>query len=191
MQLLIVRHGESVDDVINAYGGWADFPLSNRGQLQLEGSAANIKGLNIPFEKILTSPLQRAQESAQILAKTLKLQVEVFEYLKERNTYGILSGMNKDEAKEKYPWLVEDYEKGGYVDGSEREDDIKSRVDKAYQLILKRPEQNLIIVTHGVFLKTFAYKVLGRQLTKKEDGGFMLLQTSPLNVLLQKGIEVS
>ena len=35
MKLLLVRHGESVDDLTDSYGGWADFPLTPKGHAQL------------------------------------------------------------------------------------------------------------------------------------------------------------
>ena len=83
MQLLLVRHGESEDDLINAYGGWADFHLTNNGKLQLTETAEHILKLNINFDKILASPLFRAKESAQIISDKLNVPVKIFEYLKE------------------------------------------------------------------------------------------------------------
>ena len=51
-------------------------------------------------------------------------------YVKERNTYGIMCGMVKEEAAKKYPWLVKAYKNDEYVDGSEREEDIKNRAKR-------------------------------------------------------------
>lgn len=192
MLLLLIRHGESEDDVLDAYGGWADFHLTKKGEQQINKTAEEIAKLNIKFNKILTSPLLRAQESAQIIATKLGIPLELFEYVKERNTYGLLCGMVKKEAKEKYPWLVEAYENDKYVDGSEREDDIKSRAKKAFELLKDMPEKNIAVLTHGVFLKAFLPTVLNKKLIKKSDGGFILLKVSPSNceVIAQNGIEV-
>lgn len=101
--------------------------------------------------------------------------------------------MVKSEAKLKYPWLVECYEKGEYVDGSERDEDINTRVKKAFELITTLPVDNVAIVTHGVFMKTFFPAIMSKKLTKKEDGGFILIEVSGnvINVLEQDGIEIS
>lgn len=190
MQILFVRHGESEDDIINAYGGWADFPLTERGKEQLEATAKKIKDLKISFFKVLSSPLERAKMSSAIIAKALNLDMEIFELVKERNTYGILSGMKKDEAKNKYPEIVEAYDKGKYVIGSEREADTNERVKLAYQRLSQRPEQNLIVVTHGNFIKALMPIALGKKLTKKEDGGFILIDTTSAKAIQMEGIEV-
>jgi len=187
MKLLIIRHGESEDDLINAYGGWADFPLTEKGASQVSQTATKLKTLNIPLDIILSSPLKRATSSAEILAKTLNKKMEIFEYIKERNTYGLLCGMVKSDAKQKYPWLVEALDNGQFVDGSEREEDIKNRVKKAYELITKMSYENVAIVTHGVFMKYFISEVLGKKLLKKEDAGFIYIElTNDANGIISK-----
>jgi broad specificity phosphatase PhoE len=198
MQLIIIRHGESEDDLINAYGGWADFPLTDNGREQVNKTAHKLESQGAKVDVILSSPLKRATESAQIIGQVLNTKVEVFEYIKERNTYGILCGMIKIEAKEKYPWIVEAYENGNYVEGSEREEDIKHRVKKAYELIAAKNISSVAIVTHGVFLKAFVSEVLGKKLVKKEDAGFIILNIESntidskltVEVLQSEGIEI-
>lgn len=175
MKLLILRHGESEDDIINAYGGWADFQLTEKGKHQAQEAALKIKTLKDKFDVVLTSPLKRAYETAEIIANTNNLALKTFEYIKERNTYGLLCGMIKNEAKEKYPWLVEALETNNFVDGGERDEDIKTRVKKAFELISHLEYKNIIMVTHGVFLKSFFPEVISKKLTKKEDAGFILL----------------
>ena len=53
MKLLFVRHGESEDDLIDAYGGWADFPLTENGREQITETAQKIGKLNLKFDKLL------------------------------------------------------------------------------------------------------------------------------------------
>jgi broad specificity phosphatase PhoE len=192
MKLLLIRHGESEDDILGVYGGWSDFHLTGKGKKQIEKTAESISKLGIQFEKILSSPLFRAQESAEIISKKINVPVEIFEYVKERNTYGIMCGMVKAEAKKKYPWLVEAYDNGEYVDGSEREEDTTNRAKRAFELLKARPEENIAVLTHGVFLKALLPVILGKKLEKKEDGGFILLEIGPdqAQVLSENGIKV-
>ncbi len=193
MKLLIVRHGQSEDDVLDAYGGWSDYPLTDTGRSQIQASAKKIKEFGMKFDALLTSPLKRAVETGEIIANELGMKPEVFEYIKERNTYGLMCGMVKAEAKKKYPWLVEAYENDEYVDGSEREEDIKNRVKKAFELIKEMGKENVIIITHGVFMKFFFPEVFKKKLVNKEDGGFVLLginDTGSCEIIKQDGIEL-
>lgn len=190
MKILFVRHGESEDDLINAYGGWNDFPLTENGKVQISQSAQRISELGVSFSKIISSSLSRAKSTSQIIAEKLGLEVEVFEYLKERNSYGVLSGMIKEEAKEKYPDQVSKLENDEYVDGSERIEDLRLRINKALDKLTKYSE-DIIVVTHGSFLKEM-FSILGKKLTKKSDGGFILLEIEnrEIEVISSFGIEV-
>jgi broad specificity phosphatase PhoE len=190
MKILFVRHGESEDDLINAYGGWSDFPLTDNGKIQIEQTAQKISELGISFSKIFSSPLSRALSTSKIIGEKLGLEVEIFEYVKERNTYGILSGMIKEDAKAKYPEQVSKLENDEYVDGSERVEDVKTRINTALDILAQNSDP-IIVVTHGVFLKNM-FPIFGKKLTKKSDGGFTLLEieNNEMKVISSSGIEV-
>lgn len=55
----------------------------------------------------MTSPLKRASQSAEIISNESGLKLENFEYLRERNLSGVLTGIARSEAKKKYPEVVE------------------------------------------------------------------------------------
>src|SRR3990172_5639171 len=106
MKILFVRHGESVDDIEDRYGGAADFDLTEKGREQVFESSKRISSLNEKFEIVLSSPLKRAIQSAEIISNELGVETEIFGYLKERNLNGVLTGLVRREAKEKYPEVV-------------------------------------------------------------------------------------
>jgi broad specificity phosphatase PhoE len=89
MKLLLVRHGESVDDLTDSYGGWADFPLTPKGHAQLRETSKKISALAIKFDEVWSSPLLRASESARIIANSQLLPVKETVYLKEKNAVWI------------------------------------------------------------------------------------------------------
>jgi broad specificity phosphatase PhoE len=190
MKILFVRHGESEDDLINAYGGWSDFPLTENGKIQIEQTAQKIFELEISFSKIVSSSLSRAKSTSKVIAEKLGLNIEIYEYLKERNSYGVLSGMIKEDAKVKYPDQVSKLENDEYVDGSERIEDLRTRINKALEKLTSNTE-SIIVVTHGSFLKEM-FSILGKKLTKKSDGGFILLEVEngKIEVISYSGIEV-
>ncbi len=191
MKILFVRHGESVDDIEDRYGGWADFDLTEKGRRQAKECAEKISSLDEKFEVVLSSPLKRAFQAAEIIAKKLNIELEVFEYLKERNLNGVLTGLTRSEAKEKYPEQVEIHSRWEYVDGSERTEDFNSRVKKAIKYLLKMKYGSLIAVTHGLFLKTFFKEMMGVEIKKVGDGGFVLVEEmkGKYNILKEDEIE--
>lgn len=191
MKILFVRHGESVDDIENRYGGWADFDLTEKGKKQCVESAEKISQLDEKFEIVLSSPLKRTSQAAEIIANKLNIKVEIFEYLKERNLNGILTGMKKEEAKKKYPVQFDKHQNYEYVDASERTDDFKKRVKNAISILLDMKYHSLVAVTHGLFLKTFFKEIMNVDIKKIGDGGFALVEekSGSFNVLKEDGIE--
>jgi 2,3-bisphosphoglycerate-dependent phosphoglycerate mutase len=85
MKILFMRHAQDQDDVDNKYGGWSDSPLTERGKQIIFSKIVDIQNLNIPFTKIISSPLQRAYQSANIISKEMNIEVEMMESLKEWN----------------------------------------------------------------------------------------------------------
>ena len=191
MKILFVRHGESVDDIEDRYGGWADFDLTKKGEKQLAKSAEKIASLDEKFEVILSSPLKRAFQSAKIISDQLGIEVEVFEYLKERNLNGVLTGMVKSEAKKKYPDQVRKHKNYQYVDGSERDKDMNNRIKNAAKLLIKMKYNCLVAVTHGQFLKTFFKEMMNINITKVGDGAFALVEekNNAFKILKADGVE--
>ena len=99
MKIYFVRHGEAMDDIRDEYGGWNDAELSKKGISQANETAKNLKTSGIVVEKILSSPLTRAVQTAESFSNEFGVPIETCVYLKERNTYGLLCGVNKTEGK--------------------------------------------------------------------------------------------
>jgi phosphohistidine phosphatase len=69
MRLYFVRHGDATWDTWT--GPDAERPLTKKGRKQLAAVAASLQALNVRPHLILTSPLPRAAETAQIVAEAL------------------------------------------------------------------------------------------------------------------------
>lgn len=72
--------------------------------------------------------------------------------LRERNKNGILTGMTKVEAQEKYPELVDklkDYR--NQIKGAESQEDFSERIKKVFMQIVSDESYSTIgIITHGM-----------------------------------------
>ncbi len=181
MRVLFIRHGESTDDPGDQYGGWADFDLTETGRQQFRDVAPCIEELDIKFSKILHSPLKRAAQSAKELSDELGLGIEESIWLKEKNGYGLLSGLNKSYVKEKLPELLAEME-AGYVYGAEPEARFVERVIKSYE-IFSELETDVIAVTHGGYLSRMFEQVLNLKYEKAGDAGFVLVDVEAKRVL--------
>ncbi|MEM7535428.1 MAG: histidine phosphatase family protein [Chloroflexota bacterium] len=75
LTLYFVRHGEVHNPQGIVYGRLPGFGLSETGRIQIE-QVAQVLRTRGPFHALYASPLQRAQESAQILADDLGLTIQ-------------------------------------------------------------------------------------------------------------------
>src|SRR3989338_5952122 len=105
MIIFLIRHGETTGDVENRYGGDYDDHLTKKGGAQAKELAKKMRDKGI--ERIFASPLIRARETAEILGKALHAPVETTDNIRERNLYGIATGMTKEETKKKHPEIAE------------------------------------------------------------------------------------
>ena len=83
-KIYIVRHGQDEDNANGLLNGHRDKELTALGRQQAKVIAGKLKGDGI--DVIYTSPLKRAYETAEIIAKELQIdQVIRDENLKERD----------------------------------------------------------------------------------------------------------
>ncbi len=108
----LVRHGENVANLTREFSHkLVDHPLTEKGRLQARQTAERAQRLGI--EAIFASPLQRAHETAQIIAQQLGLKVGLIEELRELNV-GSLELGPPTQAK----WRVHDEVIQAWIDGN-------------------------------------------------------------------------
>jgi len=101
-KLILLRHGESQWNLENRFTGWVDVPLSPRGENEARTAGEHLRDL--PIDKLYTSVLQRAMNTAKIALETAgkgELPTERDQALNERH-YGDLQGLNKAETATQY-----------------------------------------------------------------------------------------
>ncbi len=148
MILLIMRHGESEADLLDVHEGRADFELTRRGHLQAAAMASFVKN-NYTVKKIYASTLKRAAQTAQYLSDALDITIEFEEDLMEFNS-GLLAGLSRKEAAEKYPKIV-DIPVDKAVYGQESKLEFRNRADKVLWKIINNSNDDdvIAVVTHG------------------------------------------
>ncbi len=102
--LVLVRHGQSQWNEKNLFTGWKDPGLTAKGVEEAKSAGIQLRTEGFQFDVMFTSDLLRAQKTGEIILKELgvtNLPVVKNQALNERD-YGDLSGLNKDEAREKW-----------------------------------------------------------------------------------------
>lgn len=149
-----MRHGQTDWNAEHRLMGQQDIPLNMLGKEQAKKAIQKVKHLNI--QKIYTSPLKRALETAQIIATSLNIDLIILENLKEVN-FGIYEG-KKIQTNFLDSWML------GNTDPVSGESfwDVYKRIQPIIKKIQKQPAQNLII-GHGIIFLSIN-KLLGNKI---------------------------
>ena len=102
--LVLVRHGQSDWNLKNLFTGWKDPDLTELGVAEARTAGSKLRDLKLAFDVAYTSDLTRAQHTLTLILEELgqqDLETVRDAALNERD-YGDLTGMNKDEAREKF-----------------------------------------------------------------------------------------
>lgn len=151
--MIFARHGETTGDIEDRYGGDYDDHLSEKGKTQSQQLAQELKDKGI--QVVVSSPLIRAQETSKFVVDAIGsgCTLTVVSDVKERNQYGILTGVVKAEAKEKHPDLVEALkDRLNTIEGAESYQDFSARIERAFHAIVsdaERSQETTAVVWHG------------------------------------------
>ena len=102
--LVLVRPGESEWNKLNLFTGWRDVGLTEKGVAEARAAGRRLKAAGLSFDVAFTSVLVRAQYSLDLILEEIgqqNLAVVKDKALNERD-YGDLSGLNKDDARNKW-----------------------------------------------------------------------------------------
>jgi 2,3-bisphosphoglycerate-dependent phosphoglycerate mutase len=102
--LVLTRHGQSEWNLKNLFTGWKDVDLTEVGIAEAKAAGRKLKAQGITFDVGFTSDLKRAQRTMTLMLEEMGqpgIPVVKNVALNERD-YGDLSGLNKDEARERW-----------------------------------------------------------------------------------------
>jgi broad specificity phosphatase PhoE len=169
--IYLIRHGETEWAKSGRHTGLTDIPLTDAGREQA-GFLLPIFD-DVKFARILSSPLQRALETAKLagLSSRLELDKELLEW-----DYGGYEGLTTAQIRERVPgWSIWT----NACPGGETINQISERADRVVAK-LSAIEGNIAIFSHGHFLRVLVSRWIG---LSADHGRHFLLGTSTLSIL--------
>jgi broad specificity phosphatase PhoE/ribonuclease HI len=161
-RLLLLRHGQTEWSVQRRYSGRGNPELTDVGRRQAADAARHLAAKG-GISAVISSPLQRARDTAAAAADALGLAVEVDDDLIETD-FGEWEGLTFLEAAERHPdvhgrWLRDTSLR---PPGGESFDEVWDRVQRARERIVARHSSGtVLVVSHVTPIKTMLRIALG------------------------------
>jgi probable phosphoglycerate mutase len=173
---LLIRHGKT-DDVSNALAGRIDSPLNDQGRQQASLLADTLA--HLPIQKILSSPLLRAQQTAQPLAKQLNLPVTIEKSFLQVS-FGDWEGVPFEELDLIPAWKTFQQRPSEVTPpNGEAAANVRKRVHQALLSYAQKepPESVIAIFSHGSIIRHSVSAAIGLPLNQ-----FNFLRIAPASI---------
>lgn len=149
MDLYLVRHGQSVGNVLRTFHGQTDYPLTGEGRRQAAQAAEKLRGA--AFTRCCASDLQRAWDTALICLEGRDLLPEKCPDLREQFVGG-MEDTTWDEVEEKFPGVRDAYISDWFhvtPPGGESPAQMADRVGRCVDRIIEKGGDTLIAAHNG------------------------------------------
>ncbi|WP_422445233.1 alpha-ribazole phosphatase [Thermoanaerobacterium sp. DL9XJH110] len=149
-RFFIVRHGETMWNKEFKYQGQSDVPLNDTGRFQARKLSERLKKEKI--DVIYSSDLQRAMETAEIIARPHCLGVQPVKEMREL-CFGIWEGLTFNEIERKWPDELEKWRRDPFhtkPPGGENLSELLFRTSNFIKKIARNHvDKRILIVTHA------------------------------------------
>jgi probable phosphoglycerate mutase len=167
--LVLVRHGVTDHTSRKLFSGGlasGNPPLTDDGRAQMRATGEWLQPMADAIDALVTSPVRRTRESAEILAEFLDLDIDVEDGLAEME-FGSWDGLSFTEVGERYPdelasWIGDlDHAPGGGESFRTVEKRVLAGRDR---LVSAYPQKTVLVVSHVTPIKTLVADALGAPL---------------------------
>jgi len=167
MRLILVRHGETQWNRENRALGHTEIELNEEGRKQVESVALALREEKVAA--IYSSPLRRARETAEAIARFHQVAVEVDGAFKEMDA-GELDGLTYEDMRDRYGDFLREWIKDASllrVPGGESLAQVQQRAWQGVEGIIHRhPQGVVIVVSHNFAILCIICRALGLDLSQ-------------------------
>lgn len=169
--LSLIRHGQTDWNFQGRLQGRADIPLNDTGREQARVVGEQLVASGQHWDVLVSSPLSRARETAQIIGAAVRLQLQrTYDDLVERS-FGDAEGYHCSGMTEQQRHaFMEEH-------GEATEDVIDRGLRVLTQIMADYPDRNVMAVSHGTFIRLTAGHILGRKLHSVANGEIVTVPT--------------
>lgn len=160
-KLILVRHGETLWNVEKVFRGRADVSLDELGIRQAELLGKYLS--NWRLEAIYSSPVKRALDTANIIARYQNVAVRIAEGLTDFD-FGEWQSLPEQEVMRLYPDLLNEWHSNPHkvrMPGGESLEDAKKRAVEVVNDVLSKHQGSVALVSHRVVVKVLICYLLG------------------------------
>jgi alpha-ribazole phosphatase len=192
INLYMARHGETKLNKEKVYYGWTDVPLTSNGVKQCEGLRDKL--CNVKFDVVISSSLERALNSAEIISAKARDNIAIYDRLKELN-FGKWEKLHYRDIEERYneDWVswTHDWENFCMPQG-ESFSDLYERVRECFEEILERyKDKTILLVCHEGTLRIISTILLNMKVANYwsftfEFGMFTLFEIQDELAIIRK-----
>ena len=181
--IYFVRHGECELNLLKVFAGRSDSPLTLLGREQSHTAADDILNKQLKIDKIVSSSLWRASETARIIANDIgypDTEIQTSNLFVERS-FGTLEGTPRTECFDAYS-----YEDIDNAPGAESIEQLHDRAAQAYELIKSLTKENILIVSHSAFFRAFKRAVDGNPFSHEYTSPFLTIKNGQVYIIEER-----
>ena len=161
-EIILIRHGETEWNSQQRMQGHSNSDLSSVGQAQIQALGQWMK--NVPFDHIYSSDSLRAKQTAEAITQFSGHELQFDQRLREKN-FGVFEGLTSEEARERHPEVFRLFKTAGskyVIDEGESTQQLQDRaLEIVNEIRIKHPEERVLLVTHGGFIRVVMKHSLG------------------------------
>jgi probable phosphoglycerate mutase len=148
----LIRHGQIVHNLDGRWIGREDIPLTEAGQRQALALAQRLASWSPPVDCVYTSPLRRARQTAEPIARALEVTPILDEGLQEIDL-GMVSGLTIDTLRETMPEVYTRWQDRQDLTfrfpGGEQRLSFYQRVGRALdEIVAWHPGEQVVVIAH-------------------------------------------
>ena len=164
-EIILIRHGETEWNSQQRMQGHSNSDLSSVGQAQIQALGQWMK--NVPFDHIYSSDSLRAKQTAEAITQFSGHKMKIDLRLREKNL-GVFEGLTSEEARERHPEVFRLFKTAGSKYVIDEGESTQQLQDRALEIVdeirIKHPEEHVLLVTHGGFIRVVMKHSLGLSL---------------------------
>ena len=164
-EIILIRHGETEWNSQQRMQGHSNSDLSSVGQAQIQALGQWMK--NVPFDHIYSSDSLRAKQTAEAITQFSGHELKIDLRLREKNL-GVFEGLTSEEARERHPEVFRLFKTAGSKYVIDEGESTQQLQDRALEIVdeirIKHPEEHVLLVTHGGFIRVVMKHSLGLSL---------------------------